>query len=56
MVDNKDNDLLDLDEEDYDTVLAPDIAPISLVPGAAFAPQAELDIEHVRHRRHRWNL
>ncbi len=25
MVDNKDNDLLDLDEEDYDTVLAPDI-------------------------------
>lgn len=25
MVDIKDNDLLDLDEEDYDTVLAPDI-------------------------------
>ena len=25
MVDNSDNDLLDLDEEDYDTVLAPDI-------------------------------
>lgn len=25
MVDNKDNDFLDLDEEDYDTVLAPDI-------------------------------
>jgi len=25
MVDNKDNDLLDLVEEDYDTVLAPDI-------------------------------
>jgi len=25
MVDNKDNDLLDLDEEDYDTVLATDI-------------------------------
>lgn len=25
MVENKDNDLLDLDEEDYDTVLAPDI-------------------------------
>lgn len=25
MVDNKDNDLLDLDEEDYDTVLAQDI-------------------------------
>lgn len=25
MVDNKDNDLLDLDEEDYDTVLASDI-------------------------------
>ncbi len=25
MVDSRDNDLLDLDEEDYDTVLAPDI-------------------------------
>ncbi|HPX46646.1 MAG: polymer-forming cytoskeletal family protein [Treponema sp.] len=25
MVDNTDNDLLDLDEEDYDTVLSPDI-------------------------------